>query len=236
MFYHPNGTPVTPGNFSSTGGVNLQTPAITAGDGGATSVPGFEQFYGTSAAAPAAAAIAALVWSKNPSLTNAQIRTILETSCLDIEDPGFEVNSGNGIVMADLALQKTLKPQEIWRKLNFATYLPTGNAAVGADPDADGMTNLQEYALGSSPVISSPAPYSLAAASPLTSTLAYQVNAAATDVTLKFQKSTNLTTWSDLTPVSDELVSTSGSVQTRSAVITKPAGGKEFYRTSVTPQ
>ena len=78
--------------------------AITGGDGGATSVPGFAPFYGTSAAAPATAAIAALVWSKYPSLKNTQVRALLEKSCLDIEGPGFEINSGNGILMTDLAL------------------------------------------------------------------------------------------------------------------------------------
>ncbi|MEO8614876.1 MAG: S8 family serine peptidase, partial [Luteolibacter sp.] len=103
MFFKPNGSPLIADStdFSSTGGNNLQTPAITGGDGGATSVPGFADFYGTSAAAPATAAIAALVLSKNPTLTNTQMRTILETSCLDIEGPGFEINSGNGILMAD---------------------------------------------------------------------------------------------------------------------------------------
>lgn len=108
MFYLPNGTPITPGNFLASGGVTIQTPAITAGDGGATSVPGFAPFYGTSAAAPAAAAIAALVWSRNPGLSNRQIRTILETSCLDIEAPGFDINSGHGLLMADLALAQAV--------------------------------------------------------------------------------------------------------------------------------
>ncbi len=78
MFYLQDGTPITPGNFSSTGGNNVQTPSITGGDGGNTSVPGFAPFYGTSAAAPATAALAALVLSKNPALTNTQLRTILE--------------------------------------------------------------------------------------------------------------------------------------------------------------
>ncbi len=108
MFYYPDGTPITPGNFLASGGVSLQTPALTAGDGGQTSVPGYAPFYGTSAAAPAAAGIAALVWSKKPSLTGPQIRTILETSCLDIEAPGFEINSGNGLLMADLALAQVV--------------------------------------------------------------------------------------------------------------------------------
>lgn len=110
MFYRPDGSAFTPGNFLASGGLTIRTPSVTAGDGGRTSVPGFKPFYGTSAAAPAAAAIAALVWSKNPSLTNVQVRKILESSCLDIEGPGYEINSGYGILMADLALQKALNP------------------------------------------------------------------------------------------------------------------------------
>ena len=107
MFYNPDGTPITPGNFLSSGGVTVPTPALTAADGGVTTLPpgsGLNPFYGTSAAAPHAAAIAALLKERNPTLNNAQIRAALESSCLDVEAPGFEVNSGNGILMADLAL------------------------------------------------------------------------------------------------------------------------------------
>ena len=74
-----------------------------------TTVPGggFTPFYGTSAAAPAAAGIAALVWNRNPTLTNVEVRAILEKSCLDIMASGRDINSGNGILMADLALANT---------------------------------------------------------------------------------------------------------------------------------
>ena len=67
-----------------------------------TSVSGFERFYGTSAAAPHAAAIAALVWSLDPSQTNAQIRTKLVESAL--RRSGWNPDSGFGIVMAPRAL------------------------------------------------------------------------------------------------------------------------------------
>ena len=112
MFYRPDGSPFTPGNFSASGGLTINVPSLTAGDGGRTSVPGFKSFYGTSAAAPAAAGIAALVWSKNPSLTNAEVRTILESSCIDIEAPGYDLNSGFGILMADRALEQVVRPAD----------------------------------------------------------------------------------------------------------------------------
>ena len=108
QFYKSDGSQVTPGNLLASGGTNIPNPSITAADGGTTSVPGFAPFYGTSAAAPHAAAVAALVWSKQPSLSNYQVRAILQSSCLDIDLPGFDVVTGNGILMADLALAKVV--------------------------------------------------------------------------------------------------------------------------------
>src|SRR5262249_23119248 len=104
IFYKPDGTPITPGNFSSTGGSILQKPDITAADGVFTSMPGFAPFLGTSAAAPHAGAIAALLWSHNPFLTAAQIRSLLTNTALTIGNAGFDRNSGAGIVMAYPAL------------------------------------------------------------------------------------------------------------------------------------
>jgi hypothetical protein len=102
MFFTPGGTPITPGNFSSTGGTVLQKPDVTAADGVTSSaaIPGFNPFFGTSAAAPHAAAIAALLLSFSPTPTPAQIRAALNASALDIEAAGFDRDSGAGIVMA----------------------------------------------------------------------------------------------------------------------------------------
>ena len=71
-FFLTNGTAITPGNFGSGGGQTVSKPDITAGDGGLTTTPGFNPFYGTSASAPHAAAIAALVLDANPTLTPAR--------------------------------------------------------------------------------------------------------------------------------------------------------------------
>ena len=43
VFYLPNGTPITPGNLSSTGGYVRMKPDITAADGVHCTTPGFEQ-------------------------------------------------------------------------------------------------------------------------------------------------------------------------------------------------
>ncbi len=104
IFFEADGTAITPGNVSSTGGELRQKPDIAAADGVATATPGFGNFFGTSAAAPHAAAIAGLLLSKDPSLTPAQIRSLLATTALDIEGPGVDRDSGFGIVDAFEAL------------------------------------------------------------------------------------------------------------------------------------
>jgi len=105
IFYNVNGSPITPGNFTNTGGALRYKPDISAADGVADSVPGFNPFYGTSAAAPHAAAIAALLWSYNTNLTTAQIRTALTNTAIDIAVTGWDRDSGAGIVMPVPALQ-----------------------------------------------------------------------------------------------------------------------------------
>ncbi|MEO8382095.1 MAG: S8 family serine peptidase [Acidobacteriota bacterium] len=100
----PTGVEITPGNRTSTGGIVRQKPDLTAADGVATAAPGFNPFYGTSAAAPHAAAIAAMLKGALPGLTPAQVRTALVSSAIDIENPGVDRDTGAGIVMANLTL------------------------------------------------------------------------------------------------------------------------------------
>ena len=108
IFYNADGTAITPGNFSSTGGKILQKPDLTAADGVVTTLPGnsgLNPFFGTSAAAPHAGAIAAQILSYRPSLTPAEVRAAMKASSLDIEATGFDRDSGSGIVMTVQALQ-----------------------------------------------------------------------------------------------------------------------------------
>jgi subtilisin-like proprotein convertase family protein len=107
IFYKSDGTPFTPGNllFSNNGGEVRKKPDLTGADGVATSVPNFPSFFGTSAAAPHAAAIAALLKSAKPRLAPNRIRQALTRTALDIEAAGFDRDSGAGIVDAYAALQ-----------------------------------------------------------------------------------------------------------------------------------
>jgi hypothetical protein len=101
-FFNPDGSAITPGSFTSAGGVLRQKPDVTAADGVATNAPGFNPFFGTSAAAPNAAAIAALAKSAMPAATSAQMRAALTSagSVVDIGSAGADRDSGAGIVMA----------------------------------------------------------------------------------------------------------------------------------------
>src|SRR5260370_28143114 len=107
VFYQANGAAITPGNFLSTGGAIRQKPDIAAADGVVTTLPrgsGLNPFFGTSAAAPHAAAVAALIWSYNRVLTPSQMRSLLTSTALDIGPPGVDRDSGAGIVMSYAAL------------------------------------------------------------------------------------------------------------------------------------
>ena len=105
IFYGAGGVPVTPGNVSSTGGALRAKPDIAAADGVRTATPGFDPFFGTSAAAPHAAAIGALLLQSEPTLTPDAVRALYAANAVDIGAPGPDTVSGAGIIMADVMLQ-----------------------------------------------------------------------------------------------------------------------------------
>jgi hypothetical protein len=81
-------------------------PALLAPVGAATTVAGFAPFTGTSAAAPAVAAVAALMLQANPKLTPADIRSILAESATDLDLPASQ--QGAGLIDAQKAVQLAL--------------------------------------------------------------------------------------------------------------------------------
>jgi hypothetical protein len=136
VFFQADGTPITPGNFSSTGGAVRQKPDFTAADGVTNDLPEvppayLNPFYGTSAAAPHAAAIAALLLSYNTNLTASQIRMVLTNTALDIMAPGWDRDSGAGIVMALAALQ-AVEPDLTRYSDNLNNLTPNVGATVMA--------------------------------------------------------------------------------------------------------
>jgi hypothetical protein len=110
IFYNPDGTAITPGNFlfATNGGTTLQKPDLTATDGVSAKTPGFNPFFGTSAASPHAAGIAALILAAKPAYTPAQVKTAMISGTVDNMAPGIDRDSGYGIVMSTLAVQYAL--------------------------------------------------------------------------------------------------------------------------------
>ena len=79
---------------------------LTSADGVRTYTPGFDPFYGTSAAAPHAAAIGALALSLRPALTSDQIGAIYERTALRFKNASRDPDTGVGLVLADMVLEQ----------------------------------------------------------------------------------------------------------------------------------
>jgi hypothetical protein len=123
-------TPATLEDFSSHGGTYAIGPArnkpdFVAPDGANTTVqfgsPGFDgdshpNFYGTSAAAPHAAAVAALLiqgkkkFLLTPTVTPAEIKTLLQTTAVDMGESGHDYASGSGLINAFAAMSSFAQP------------------------------------------------------------------------------------------------------------------------------
>jgi subtilisin-like proprotein convertase family protein len=129
VFFKSDGTPTRPGVpplFAGGGGERRAKPDIAAADGTTAATPGFTPFFGTSAAAPHAAALAALLKSSNPRLTPARIRNALVSTALDIEAPGKDRDSGAGIVVAFEALEAAGATPQAFIDLGDVTATPVG--------------------------------------------------------------------------------------------------------------
>ncbi|MGH7265595.1 MAG: S8 family peptidase [Candidatus Rokuibacteriota bacterium] len=103
VLFSPGGAPA----FDARAG----KPEIVAPDGGDTTFFGIDaepngrpNFFGTSAAAPHAAGVAALMLDARPGLTPAEIRAGLRGTALDMGPAGFDNDSGSGLVQADAAV------------------------------------------------------------------------------------------------------------------------------------
>ena len=138
VFFEADGTPI------GTNGEVRQKPDITAADGVATSLDDFDPFFGTSAAAPHAAAIAGLVLSGNPGATSADVREAFDATALDLQPAGVDPRTGVGVIRADRVTEYTgLTPQPL---------AEAGDPAVAPAGDGDAFLEPGESATVTIPV------------------------------------------------------------------------------------
>lgn len=104
IFYRPDGSPITPGNYSSSGGLVLNKPDVFAAAGLTTSVAGFEKYTGTSASAPQAAGMLALLLQAQPALSSTQARFALHVSALQSDTHAGSATGGFGVTMGPALL------------------------------------------------------------------------------------------------------------------------------------
>lgn len=126
-FYHEN---LEMESFSSMGPTNdgRLGVSVAAPDGVWTQAYG-GSFYGTSAAAPHAAGVAALVADANTGLTPSEVRDTMETTAIDAAAAGPDYKAGHGRVDAMASVQNVM---EDIPPLN-------GYANPPMDPDGDGL-------------------------------------------------------------------------------------------------
>lgn len=86
---------------------------------------------GTSMSSPHVAGLAALIWSRNNSLTNQQVRNIIESTCdnIDSKNPGFAGKLGKGRINALRALNATPLPPIVFKLLRKFPFPQKNNGS-----------------------------------------------------------------------------------------------------------
>ncbi len=98
----------------------------------------YDYWPGTSMATPFVSALAALVLERHPGATPYQVKRLIETTAMDIEAPGFDRESGYGLINAAAAVAANSLPPdggyvEIYVKTQSGISAPGGVSLRYAD-------------------------------------------------------------------------------------------------------
>ncbi len=126
--------------YSNTGSILTSTPSgkvnFIAPDNVSTDVNGFTLFRGTSAAAPNAAAVGALMLQANPNLTPAEVTAALEATATAMSGGAAKV--GAGFVNADVAVAASFG--DVWTQASGGNWNVAGSWSAGVPTGASFAT------------------------------------------------------------------------------------------------
>jgi thermitase len=150
----------------------------------------YGDWWGTSLASPIAAAVGALALSVNPSLTNSQLVTLLETNSDDLGAPGFDEYYGYGRVnayKAVLAAQKMISSPDTTPP-TVSIGAPASGATVagtlsveGSATDNVGVTKIELDVDGAAVATAASSPFSFSWNSATTSNGSHSISVKAYD-------------------------------------------------------
>ena len=168
----------TVASFSSIGGNNIQgedrhKPDFIAPNGGNTTVQlggldvdldlpegkdNFYNFFGTSASAPHAAGVAALLlearskFYNGAKFTPAEMRQVLKASALNMHEPGSDIKSGAGFIQANAALLTIAAPKPTVTTLLYDTTITPGEVEFIVTVEGQNLTPASEILLRGQPL------------------------------------------------------------------------------------
>ncbi len=159
--------------------------------------------------------------------------TIASAAAGDAGDYDVVVTNSAGSATSNVAVLTVASPfsaLQTWRVTHFGAPEATGNAADLADPDADGLVNLVEYALGFDPNEVDVAALPATASAEGQWVFNYTRPVDRSDLTYTVQVSTNLQSW---TTVAQEQAGVVGDTATWRAVYPQAGNPNAFFRLSV---
>jgi chitodextrinase len=129
--------------------VDLFAPGVSIRTTSRTSTTSYTSVSGTSFACPITAGLCGLIWSRNPSLTPAEVEAILRATCVDLGTAGVDGTFGYGRINAAAAIANTppSTPDTTPPAAPAGLVATAGNARVDLAWNTSPETDLAGYAV-----------------------------------------------------------------------------------------